>query len=384
MGNCATGVYMSWREAVISALRPSQFTGIAFGDWLRLLNVKPLAVHPSYWLRAGMITCASLHNSLLGWYEDRRFGPMVRNVAVPPPLFVLGHWRQGTTYLHNILSIDDRFAYPNLFQVAFPHTFLTAERVFASALNQLLPPTRPMDNVPVDMSEPAEDERALSICTQLSPYMSFAFPADRDEYDRYLSFRGVSDDNLARWKSSLGLFLKKLTWKYGRPLVLKSPPHTARVRMLVEMFPQAKFIHIHRNPYAVFASTKRHLEILLRDWGLQRPRVDADEWILRRYAAMYEAFFEERALVPPGHFHEICFEDLEQDPIRVVREIYGALSLPDFGIVEPAFRQYVQSWSGYTKNLHPEIAKPLRRTIAEEWHRSFEEWSYADNGESRA
>ena len=35
----------------------------------------------------------------------------------------------------------------------------------------------------------------------------------------------------------------------------KNPPHTGRVKELVKMFPNAKFIYLMRNPYTVFEST---------------------------------------------------------------------------------------------------------------------------------
>ena len=78
-------------------------------------------------------------------------------------------------------------------------------------------------------------------------------PRQAKRYDKYLTFREASLDEIARWQSALKWFVQKLAYSKGnRPLVLKSPAHTGRVRLLLEAFPEARFIHIHRNPYDVF------------------------------------------------------------------------------------------------------------------------------------
>jgi hypothetical protein len=142
---------------------------------------------------------------------------------------------------------------------------------------------------------------------------------------------------------------RKLTWRYGRPLVLKSPPHTGRIRLQLEMFPRAKFVHIHRNPYAVYPSSRKTFRVN----DLQDPRGDDEDWVLGQNRSMYEAFFEERELIPAGCYHEVGFERLEADPIGEIRRIHEALGLSDFGHVEPALRRYVDAIASYTKDAFP-------------------------------
>ena len=189
--------------------------------------------------------------------------------------------------------------------------------------------------------------------------------------------RGVPDSEIAEWKQGLKLFLQKLTWKYRRPLVLKSPTHTCRIRLLLELFPDARFIHVHRNPYAVFVSTRHRRNVVAEYFRLQRPPAANDELFIRRYAEMYDHFFAERPLIPAGRDHEVAFEDLERDPVGQLSEIYARLDLPDFAGVETPVRQYVASLSGYRKNEYPELPATLRSHIGAAWRRSFEEWGYA-------
>ena len=110
-----------------------------------------------YWPRVLAVTLQSVNNSLWKWREDRLYGPAVAGVAVPPPLFILGHWRNGTTHLHNLLAVDPQFAFPNNYQVVCPHTFLCTEERNAASFDLLLPQHRPQDNVRLGMGLPQED-----------------------------------------------------------------------------------------------------------------------------------------------------------------------------------------------------------------------------------
>lgn len=368
---------MAWRETLLNSFGPGLMGGITFGKWLRLLADNHFAVSPSCWLRAMTISLESGPTSLIHMVDQVRFGSKLKDIVILPPVFVLGHWRQGTTHLHNLLTIDQRFAFPNNYQCLFPDSFLTAEKLHSKAVDFFLPKTRPMDNVEWRMASPQEDEFALCVMNFKSPCMGWVFPQRRDYYARYLTMRDVSEAEITEWKDSFLLFLKKMTLLYGRPLVLKSPPHTARIKLLLQMFPDAKFVHIHRNPLDVFHSTKKMLTAVSHLHRLQTPPAEGlDGWILQMYRQMYDAFFEERSLIPAGQFYEVGFEQLEQDPIGQIHAIYESLHLPDVSHVDGELKSYVSSIANYRKNSFPEFPHDLRQRIATEWNRSFEEWGY--------
>ena len=352
--------------------------GITAGDWWTLLRENRFAVDPPYWRRAAMLTILSLMNSSHRRKEDRLYGAAVAEVEIQAPLFIIGHWRTGTTLLHNLLALDEQFAYPNLFQISNPHTFLGREAAVAKQLADAPSQKRPMDNMEVAFNSPGEDEFATSMMSLRSPVIAWSFPRREGHYDRYLTFRGVPEEDSARWKAAFVLFLKKLTWKHNRPLLLKSPAHTCRIRLLLDLFPDARFVHMHRNPYTVFRSTRRLYEKGVSRSYLQRPDVKRiDEGILRRYTRMYDAFFEERGLIPDAQLYEIGFEELERDMLDQVGKIYEHLGIPGFRDAEPALRGYIESIANYKKNVYPALAESLRQQVASAWRRGFEEWGYA-------
>lgn len=368
---------MSWRETILSALGPGLLGGVTAGAWWRVLRDNGFSVSPSCWPRAGVISLQSLPTSVLHWVDEMRFGARLKDVVVPPPVFLLGHWRQGTTHLHNLMTIDQRFAFPNNYQCLYPESFLTAERLHSKTIGMFLPDRRPMDNVEWKIESPQEDEFALCVASQKSPCMGWVFPRRRDFYSRYLTMQDVAENEIKAWKDSYLLFLKKLTLLYDRPLVLKSPPHTARIKILLEMFPDAKFVHIHRNPYDVFQSSRKMLRAVSKLHRLQAiDDTGLDDWILQMYSTMYDAFFAEKSLIPPGQFHELGFAQLELDPTGEIRTIYETLHLPDFAEAEASLRKYVASIANYKKNQFPDFAPELRQRISTQWERSFEEWGY--------
>jgi hypothetical protein len=349
--------------------------GMALDEWLGLLRRHRFSVDPPYLPRAAFMTLTGALTSLIRIYENRNYVARLTETEVKEPLFILGHWRSGTSYLHNLISLDERFAHPTVWRVLNPHTFLTTER-YSAIVKLASPKTRLIDSMDLGADVPFEDEFA-TCGTLCSPFLANAFPRQADCYDRYLTFRTVPSEEVARWKESLLMFYKKLTWKFGRPLVLKSPPHTGRIALLLEMFPDARFVHIHRHPYAVFRSTKEQARIMQRTLRLQTsnsPNLDAR--IIRRYGTMYDAFFEERDLIPDGRFHEIRFEDLERDPVAQMRGLYESLGIPGFETLLPSLENYVRANSSYRKNTYEELPASLRREISQAWRRSFDEWNY--------
>ena len=291
--------------------------GITAGDWWRLLRENRFAVAPAYWHRAAFITLASLMNSYYCRAEQRRYGETIDSIQITQsPLFILGHWRSGTTLLHYLLAQDEsQFTFANTYQVVNPRTFLTTEEVATRRFARLVPPTRPMDNMDLSFRTPQEDEFAPLLLTFLSLYLGISFPSRLDYYSRYLTFRDASRQEIKQWQDAFLWFCKKLTLKNNAALLLKSPAHTARIRLILEMFPDARFVHIHRDPYESF---NRNGTISIPRSGTRICKepdlATIDDGILRRYQEMYDAFFEDRQLVSEDRFCEVRFDDLESDP----------------------------------------------------------------------
>ena len=364
---------MSLSEQFIKHVGPGGMSGCTLSEWFAILKQNRFAIRARYWPRAALTTFNSAMNSMK-MKGERQFDAEVEATEVQPPLIVLGVWRSGTTHLHNLLAKDTRYAFPNLYQALFPNTFLSTEEKMAPSLDRMMAPTRPMDKVKIACAEPQEDEFAL-VPSGLSFACQFAFTATGEDYWRFMTLRNASDDEIKQWKAKLLWFLKKVTFKYQRPLVLKAPGHMGRIKLLLEMFPDAKFVHIRRHPYDVFRSAIHAGETVLPHWTFQRI-IEDEAVMLDRHAELCEAFFEEKGLIPSGNFCDIAFEELNANPMETIRSIYEQLSLPDFAEVEPTLREYVDSLKGYKKNSLSELPDATKQQISKRLAQCFEAWGY--------
>lgn len=301
----------------------------------------------------------------------------------PPsrPLFVVGHWRSGTTHLYNVLSRDPRFAYPHPIATGLPWEFLTVGRLLRPLLVRTLPESRWVDAIAVNPDSPQEDEVALANMQPLSFYHGVYFPRGfREAFYRGVFFDGCSREEVEEWKRALLLFLGKLRMEGsdGR-LLVKNPVYTARVKLLKELFPDARFVHIRRNPFDVFASTLRFWRVLLSELAWQEPdRLGADELeeiVLDAYVRMMRLLERDTAALAGDEFVEVSLEELVTDPLPVVEKIYGQLELAGFRDVAPRFRAYLDSLGEYRKRSY-DLSPDTVDRIRSRWGPFLERWGY--------
>ena len=87
--------------------------------------------------------------------------------------------------------------------------------------------------------------------------MCLALMNRREYFLHFLSFERVAATSFLRWQRSFLWFLRKVTYaqlpadQQPKQLLIKSPVHTARIPLLLRLFPAAKFIFIHRDPMEV-------------------------------------------------------------------------------------------------------------------------------------
>jgi hypothetical protein len=357
---------------------PRMWEGCDFFAWLKLLFRNRFAVHPPQWYIAAVITCVSFLNTTLRILQDAIYRRALRETKITqPPIFILGHWRTGTTLLHELMICDERFGYPTTFECLMPNHFLLTEAVFTRWLRFLVPSSRPMDNMKAGFERPQEDEFAMCMFGVGSPYLTIAFPNRPPQCQEYLDLEGVDAAGVRRWKRALKSFLKRITYKSGKRLVLKSPPHTARIKTLKEMFPGAIFIHIMRDPYTVFSSTVNLWRTLYKTHGLQTPTfAGLEEHVLQTFTRMHERLEEGKRLLGPDKFYEIRYEDLVVDPAGEMKKIYDHFQLGGFDAMLPRLQTYLSSVKGYETNKY-QLTDEQRVEVTERWGDVIRRYGYA-------
>jgi hypothetical protein len=319
---------------------------------MKLILRNGITLFPSYILRFLMLLQGSVASSLLTLAERKKYAAKVRKTEIMlPPVFIIGHWRTGSTFLHQLLNTDPGFTTPTMVQTVIPDHFLFSTRYYVPILKRAMSSTRPMDNVALGPFEPQEEEFALIRMGSVSPVEQLLFSSKvkyfLDGYDRYVP----EGKDLVKWKKNLETFFRKITLLTGKRIVSKNPFHTLRMSLLSEMFPGSRFIHITRDPMVVVPSTIRMWNIVARENRLKRgwkePSVRDVASVLGSYLEYVEK--ESRAL-GPGRFTEVRFEVLEQDPVGELKRIYAELDLPFTEAFVSGIKHFLSTAGNYRKN----------------------------------
>ncbi len=352
----------------------------SFTSWVRLV-ARSGGVDAAFWPRVAAVGISTLVTSPLRVFERVRYGHQVQRMELQPPLFIIGHWRTGTTHLHNLLCQDPQFGYLSTFQAMAPGFCLVGERWIQPWLARKLArshPTREIDSMPLLLDGPQEEAFALANLTPCASLHVYALPRRaREIFAKYALLVGLSPREQDEWTRAYLTVLRKAALRcQGKQLVLKDPANTGRLRFLLSLFPAAKFVHIYRNPYRVFPSTLGVFRIVLRRTQLQHiEENEVEALVLEFYEQLMKKFLAERDAVPRGQLVEVRYEDLDADPLGVLRRVYEELALGDFEAVRPRFEKYLVSVRGFRKNTHRLDPAGIEKVNAR-WGFALDEWDY--------
>lgn len=295
-----------------------------------------------------------------------------------PPVFILGLWRTGTTHLHYLMAQDKQFGYLKNHQAfTFNFSLLSLDRL-NKILSIFVPGRRPQDNVKVTLDDPAEEEQPFCTTTTHSSIHSFFFPHNRSYFNKYHLFKGISEEEKKKWSKDYLYLLKGIVY-YGKKkdLLLKNPHNTGRVKELLELFPRAKFIFIHRDPYTVFRSTKKLYNRMVSSQFMQHcSQKEIDKLIINDNAEILQKYISERHLIPKGQLAEIAFDELEKSPMTAMGKVYTSLGIQGFEEAAPHMQNYLDSVSEYKRNTYKPLPQRLLKKINTKWALWFEEFGY--------
>jgi hypothetical protein len=306
------------------------------------------------------------------WIELAIYNKKInRHTIKTDPVFILGFYRSGTSYMHEFLTQDNRFGYHTVFQMIFPDMMLSCEKWLSPVFEFICRVFKihdPIHRIPLSFRGPGEDDGTMT--TALNPrgaQWGYFFPKKMIEYfHKYVLFNNIQSSEIEKWKRDYIFLLKKISWaNQNKQLVLKSPPNTARIKLLLSIFPKAKFIFIHRNPYEVYTSNKQFLKVTQAIYAIGGSRlVDFNSNILDIYSNTMDRYLKEKDLIPKGQLIELAYKDLIEKPLACIRKVYGTLQLCDFAYCEKNMTAYAALQKEYIRLDHQLQADERARVFA--------------------
>ncbi len=341
------------RKSGNRGLHPLYATNLS--SWLTVLRRYGDRISGSQRVRMSLITLMSLLGTPVRCYEAFRVQSRIDKFEMLPPVFILGHWRSGTTNFQNHMLQNPQFGYVSLLHCLSPPYFVAMEKFVRRFMSGRLPQIRAMDRVPIGLDEPMSEDFAMACLSEFTHYHRYFFPESNDEIlRRTIFFEGVSQREIDRWHRSYDGLLRKVALAMGgKRLVLKNPPNTGRIRELVKYYPNAKFVHVYRNPYEVIVSTLKLMHKFLERFSFQRyAQQQIEENVLRDYARIMQRFFEDEHLLPEENYISVSHEDVVEDAIGTLQRVYEKLQLHGFQQMQARLEAYVESISDYQNNTY--------------------------------
>ena len=98
--------------------------GMIATGWFPLLVRNHFHISPRRWAMALLMSLFSIMNFGLGLLQLLFWGRRIARTQLQgDPIFVIGHWRSGTTLLHELLVLDERHTYSEHLRLLLPEPF---------------------------------------------------------------------------------------------------------------------------------------------------------------------------------------------------------------------------------------------------------------------
>ena len=353
--------------------------GCRFDNWVRLKRSNPITKENKS--QARFITVVSFVLAIPAFLEWLIFYRPIKNTKIKKdPVYIVGFWRSGTTFLQNLLTRDPQFAWFDPVKTVSFNNCILMRPLLEKMEKNLLKGARPMDNLEYKLDLPMEEVFAqATISTQAISHM-LVFP-DGGDGVKYIETAFIDEQEEQKqqeWEKAYSYILKKATYLCdGKQLLLKSPENTCRIGALKKCYPNAKFINIYRDPYTVVMSAMNMFTKEMKLFCLNEPAPQQviEDVTISLFERIYRKAFRELEEMSKEDRIDIKYEDFCKEPEKYLRDIYEQLGLDGFEEALPYFEKYLDSQKNYQKNKF-ELQPELRDKINEKLGFYFEYYGY--------
>jgi hypothetical protein len=352
-------------------------TGIGTKNLLKLVKRNGISPQPKYLFRFSLLLLYSFCTSACSVVEKALYSKTLKQTRCPEnPIIIIGHWRSGTSFLHQLFNAMPGFKTPTMFEIGTPESFLVSKKILSPLLQKFLPDKRNVDNVKFGIGEPQEDEYAIFRATTHSPVEKLIFPEEGHFFLNEKQSYVPPDSIKPVWEQTLTEFCAKLHLDQKERIVLKNPFHSMRIPYLRAIFPNVKFIHIYRDPLKVVPSTMRMWSIdgqynTLRK-GFTPPDLDD---VIAIYDRMLTKIRKDLGNLPAGDHYTVSFEDLERKPIETLENACRAIEVDITPQQKKCLSSFVKPLRTYKKNKYKLSQQQKQRITSKLKHHYDVTWN---------
>jgi hypothetical protein len=259
--------------------------------------------------------------NLLVLRDAERQTPAILDQPVDKPVFVTGLPRSGTTFLHELLSHDRSNLVVRCWETIYPWPSAHPDRRRITVDRQLAGFARVAPEIstlhPMTAESPQE-------CTEITAHV---FTSLRFDTTHHVPSYREWVDNAGQEAAYLfhKRFLRHLQHQ-NRPgrWILKCPDHVFALDTIRAVYPDARFVFVHRDPLEVLSSVARLTEVLRRPFARQIDRLQIGRQVSERWAqgaAILVAASNAAHHASDSVFH-LKFQSLVQDPLGCIAALY--------------------------------------------------------------
>lgn len=269
------------------------------------------------------IECIRLLVNRLQLQDTFKRQPKVLDMPIKRPLFVVGLFRSGTTFLHNLLSQDPTSRWLSTAEAMFPYpppeaaTWDNDPRIVRAAKRFQFQESLSSSFVAAHMHNMRGPEECSKLFENRLIGHLFEFRANVPTYSAWLHQQDLTDA-YRDFRQQLQLLGSR--WS-GDHWVLKAPGHIFALDALLTVFPDAAIAFIQRDPMAVVPSC---CSLCAISWHRYSDQVDLNTIGERMSTLLAQGVARAahvRSQANDSSFYDVDYADLMQDPVGTVRQI---------------------------------------------------------------
>ncbi|MAZ01035.1 MAG: hypothetical protein CMP58_02430 [Flavobacteriales bacterium] len=287
-----------------------------------------------------------------------------------PPVIILGYWRSGTTYLQRILTVNKKTTYLSLYESILPLGSIIHSIFLEKIMNFIFKKIKikhPLHRTNLDTKFPSEEDIALCCSAyEHTPMWAHVYSKKAKYFfNKYLICEKESKE-YSMFKKMYSYLVKKISFQNpNKTIILKSPCNTSKIKEIMEIFPNAKFIYISRNINDVYYSNMKLLKTNKTQWLQKMDEKERDELFIYSYNKMMNYYNKNKHIIPKDNLIEIKFEEFFKRPEYFIEQINSKFKIPYSKEDEKRYKQFILKYHGknrykYKKQLPKNIKEKIK------------------------